>query len=72
MAAAGGRVSSIQYLAPKMQSLLYSTANLGFTMLHYAAQGGHAEVVQLLINDYNSDPTARTKVCGQIYKCLVK
>ena len=39
-------------------------------MLHFAAQKGHGEVVQLLINDYNLDPTARTKVCGQT--CFVK
>ena len=63
-AADGGRLSTIQYLASKMQSLLHSTDNHGFTMLHSAAQNGHAEVVQLLINDYNLDPTARTKVCG--------
>ena len=65
MAAEGGHVSSIQYLAPKMQSLLHSTDNLGFTMLHFAAQEGHAEVVQLLIDEYKLNPTARTKVCGQ-------
>ena len=34
-------------------------------MLHYAAYEGQAEVVQILINEYNFDPTARTKVCGQ-------
>ena len=65
MAAWGGHVSNIQYLAPKMQSLLHSTDNLGFNMLHLAAQEGHAEVVQLLINEYKLNPTARTKVCGQ-------
>ena len=48
-----------------MQSLLHSTENLGFTMLHLAAKEGHAEVVQLLIDEYNLDLTARTKVCGQ-------
>ena len=72
MAADGGHVSTIQYLVPKMQSLLQSTINLGFTMLHIAAQEGHAEVVQLLINDYNLDPTARTKVCGQTCRCLAR
>ena len=53
-----------------MQSLLHSTDNFGFTMLHFAAQNGHAEVVQLLIKDYNLDPTARTKVCGQTCRYL--
>ena len=46
-----------------MQSLLNSTDNLKFTVLHCAAQGGHAEVVQLLIDEYKLNPTARTKVC---------
>ena len=41
-------------------------------MLHAAAQEGHGELVQLLINGYNLDPTARTKVCGQKCRCLVK
>ena len=72
MAAARGHVSTIQYLVPKMQSLLHSTENLGFTMLHLAAQEGQAEVVQLLINDYKLNPTARTKVCGQTCRCLVR
>ena len=65
MAAFGGHVSTIQYLAPKIQSLLHDTENLGFNMLHCAAQEGHAEVVQLLIDEYELNPTARTKVCGQ-------
>ena len=41
-------------------------------MLHGAAQQGLIEVVQLLINEYKLDPTARTKVCGQTCRCLVK
>ncbi len=65
MAAFGGHVSTIQYLAPKMASLLHDTDSLGFTMLHMAAQEGHAEVVQLLIDEYELNPTARNKVCGQ-------
>ena len=71
-AAKDGRVSTIQYLAPKMQSLLNSTDNLKFTVLHCAAQGGHAEVVQLLINEYKLNPTARTKVCGHTCRCLAR
>ena len=65
MAAWGGHVSAIQYLAPKMQSLLHSTDNLRFTMLHFAAQEGHAEVVQVLIDEYKLNSTTRSKVCGQ-------
>ena len=63
MAAEGGHVSTIQYMAPKMESLHHSTDNDGFTMLHVAAQNGLAEVVQLAIDEYKLDPTAHTKVC---------
>ena len=63
MAADGGRVSTIQYLAPKMESLLHTTTtNTGSSMLHLAAKAGHAEVVQLVIDDYKLDSTASDKV----------
>ena len=63
IAAMAGHVSTIQYLAPKMQSLLHSANHKVFTMLHLAAQEGHDEVVRLLIDEYKLNPTARTKVC---------
>ena len=50
-------------MAPKMESLHHSTDNYGFTMLHVAAQNGHAEVAQLAIDEYKLDPSAHTKVC---------
>ena len=50
-------------MAPKMESLHHSTDNNGATMLHVAARNGHAEVVQLAIDEYKLDPTACTKVC---------
>ena len=46
-----------------MGSLLHISTNSGFTMLHLAAQEGHAEVVQLAIDVYKLDPSACTKVC---------
>ena len=67
-----GHVSTIQYLVPKMESLLHSTENLGFTMLHIAAQFGQAEVVRIAIDDYQLDPNARTKVCVQTCRCVAK
>ena len=45
-----------------MASLLHSTDHQGFTMLHIAAEAGHAEVVRILIKEYNLDPTVRDKV----------
>ena len=62
MAADGGRVSTIQYLTPKMESFLHTTTNTGSSMLHLAAKAGHAEVVQLVINDYKLDSTSSDKV----------
>ena len=72
MAAVAGHVSTIQYLATKMESLLHSTENSGYTMLHFAAHKGPAEVVQLLIDEFKLDPSAHTKVYGQTCRCLVK
>ena len=57
-----GHVNTIHYLAPKMESLLHSTTNLGFTMIHWAAQEGHTEVVRLVLDEYHLDPTTRDKV----------
>ena len=52
----------IHHLAPIMRCQLNSTDIGGYTLLHCAAQGGHPEVVQLLIDRYKLDPTARDVV----------
>ena len=62
LAAEGGRVSTLRYLAPKMESLLHSTDCNGFTMLHCAALNGHAKMLQLVIDEYKLDPTACANV----------
>ena len=36
-------------------------------MLHFAAKAGHAEVVQLAIDDYKLDPT----VCDKVNVCVL-
>ena len=54
----GGHVNVIRYLASKMESQLHSTGNTGYSMLHWAAQYGHADVIQLVIDEYELDPTA--------------
>ena len=52
----------IKYLAPRMESLLHSTTDFGNNMVHWAAQGGHAGVVKLVVGEYNLDPAARDMV----------
>ena len=62
LAAMGSHVKTIQYLAPMMATLLHTTDHQGFTMLHWAARAGHAEVVQILFKEYDLDPTAHDEV----------
>ena len=45
-----------------MESLLHETDRYGNNMLHHAAQGGHADVVRLAVEEYKLDPAARDKV----------
>ena len=52
----------IKYLAPRMESLLHSTDDYGYNMVTWAAQKGHADVVKLVVEQYNLDPAARDKV----------
>ena len=52
----------IKYLAPRMESLLHSTTDHGYNMVNWAAQEGHADVVKLVVEQYNLDPAARDKV----------
>ena len=57
-----GHVNMIRYLAPKMESLLHSSTYNGHNMIHWAAQGGHADVVECVIEEYHLDPTTRDMV----------
>ena len=45
-----------------MESLLHETDQNGFNMLHFAAHGGHADVVRLVVDNYKVDPAARDMV----------
>ena len=58
----GGHVDTIKYLAPRMESLLHSTDDRGYSMIHCGAQEGHADVVKLVVDHYKLDPAARDKV----------
>ena len=46
-----------------MASLIDSTDNNGFNMLHWAAKEGHVDAVELVINQLHLSPNDRVKVC---------
>lgn len=62
LAAAYGHVDIVRSLAPKLKSLVHSMDNNGFTMLHWAVWAGNAEVVQLVIEEFQLECNARDKV----------
>ena len=45
-----------------MESLLHETDQNGYNMLHFAAHRGHADVVQLAVEECKLHPAARDKV----------
>ena len=45
-----------------MEAFLQSTDELGYSILHCAAQEGHVEVAKVLIDEYNADLTALDEV----------
>ena len=45
-----------------MNSLLHSMDHNGYTMLHWAAASGHAEVLRYVIDELKLDPTVCDKV----------
>ena len=45
-----------------MESMLHSTDDHRYNMVHWAAQEGHTGVVKLVVEDYKLDPAACDKV----------
>ena len=45
--------------------LIPSGDKRGFTALHHAAHGGHAELIRLLLNDYGISPNMQTQSAAQ-------
>ena len=63
-AAAGGHLEMIKFLSPMFGARVHEKTNTYYTMLHWAAQEGHCEVAQYLIEELKMDPQDRDKVCG--------
>ena len=53
-----------------MAYLIDSTDNDGLNMLHWAAKKGHADAVELVINQLHLSPNDRVKVCVCVCVCM--
>ena len=62
-AAAGGSLDVIKYLLPMFGARVHEKTNDSYTMLHFAAQRGHCQVVRYLMESLNMNPQDRDKVC---------
>ena len=60
-AAEGGQLEMIKFL---FQTMVHEKDSIGCTMLHWAAEMGHCDVVRYLIKELKMDPQDRDKVCG--------
>ena len=64
MAAQGGSLDVITFLAPLFGARIHEKTNDSYTVLHWAAQKGHCQVARYLITELKLDPQDRDKVRG--------
>ena len=64
VAAANGHIEVIKFLLPMCGARVLEKANNSYTMLHFAAQGGHCQVARYLIEELQMNLQDRDKVCG--------
>ena len=57
----------VKYLIPKFGDRKFDLTNYGNTYLHYAAQGGHLEVVKYLVEECGFNPNLGNKVSCCVY-----
>ena len=62
MAAEGGSLDVITFLAPLFGARVHEKDMNSYTMLHVAAQKGHCQVARYLITEIKLDPQDRDKV----------
>ena len=63
-AAQGGSLDVIKFLLPLFGARVHEKGLNSYTMLHWAAQGGHCQVARYLIDELQMDPQDRDKVRG--------
>ena len=64
LAAEGGSLDVIKFLAPLFGARVHEKDTNSFTVLHWAAKGGHSQVARYLITEHKLDPQDRDKVRG--------
>ena len=64
LAAQGGSLDVIKFLAPLIGARVHEKTNTSYTVLHYAAQYGRCQVARYLITELKLDPQDRDKVRG--------
>ncbi len=62
MAAHGGSLDVIKFLAPWFGARVHEKDMDSFTMLHWAVRNGHCQVARYLITELKLDPQDRDKV----------
>ena len=74
LAAEGGSLDVIKYLLPMFGARVHEKTNDSYTVVHWAAQGGHCQVARYLITELKLDPQDRDKVstCVHGLVCAVK
>ena len=61
-AAQGGSLEVIKYLLPLFGERVHEKTNDSYTVLQWAAQGGHCQVARYLIAELKLNPQDRDKV----------
>ncbi len=68
-AAEGGSLDVIKFLLPLFGARVHEKGLNSYTMLHWAAQGGHCQVARYLIEEAHMNPQDSDKVCGVPGNC---
>ena len=72
MAALGGNLEMLKFLAPLFGTRVYEKDSNWFTILHQAASNGLSQVVRYLIEELKIDPKDKSLVCGMPERSCVQ
>ena len=69
VAALSEYIEVIKFLLPLFGKRVHEKSKTSCTMLHYAARGGHCQVVHYVIEELQMNPQDRDKVHGVLGDC---